>query len=739
MLATLVVAGALAGAPVVPQNDHMNPDLPYLIANAPTGLETKPRSFSGKSFELTSPPIRSQYSQVLWHQLPATPLPADLVKEFEGKVMAFTGFEVDVIRNVSGKWEHVPCYESYNHHYGSSIHGKGADMEVISDEELKQMPNPHGLLVRYSDNGQGSGQFPTSQSMSEHNGNEARQTYHGLPTGYVYLIESPTTWSFGPMQINTRNPDGSGKRCEGGGAGNNGTCPLPRVSNAWEGADWSGMLECPCTTRTKKTFGGHVTQVGGVCKGTVTEAAECFNAAAGILKGKGGRTKNLTIADANRPKGCFAVENADQSFDVIFNSEAKSSAECALPNGAKPRLVGNQESDVSLGLDINEGNQTVTITMTVKDAAKVWFGVGFNTSQMDGAYAIIVDGDGKVTERTLHGTPRGGTLLTPSASLKVISQTSVDGSRTTVLQRAIVGDSAGHYSFSTTAAQLDFITAIGATSAFSQHKSRAPATMSLLSVGAPTCICRGGEGKINGFTFAPHCLGQPKSDLLTPNEYGPVNPTCDINLYDGGMSCCRGGQFLLDADQEIPALVDEVHFKWRWYYEEYQPTVHKQTFHLEWQFGHIEYSVPKALPGTPPESAVHTLTTRITMRDLLTMGNANAGGAGWDLSNSSRGFELIMMGFHCHSPACLGGQLFNADTGELLCHVEPVAGKSANPQDEENYLWLPPCQWGAESDGLRAPPVLTMDTNLTSVKFTNNSVAHYGVMAIWQGRGAYAE
>ena len=49
------------------------------------------------------------------------------------------------------------------------------------------------------------------------------------------------------MQINTRNPDGSGQRC---GA----ACPLPRRQNAWEGARWSGLLECPCGTRMVKTF-----------------------------------------------------------------------------------------------------------------------------------------------------------------------------------------------------------------------------------------------------------------------------------------------------------------------------------------------------------------------------------------------------------------------------------------------------------------------------------------------------
>uniref|UniRef100_A0A7S2C5X2 Uncharacterized protein n=1 Tax=Haptolina brevifila TaxID=156173 RepID=A0A7S2C5X2_9EUKA len=107
--------------------------------------------------------------------------------------------------------------------------------------------------------------------------------------------------------------------------------------------------------------------------------------------------------------------------------------------------------------------------------------------------------------------------------------------------------------------------------------------------------------------------------------------------------------------------------------------------------------------------------------------------------NTARPIEFVMLGFHCHSPACLGGKLVNADTGEVYCHVKPVAGRSAAPQDEESYLWLPPCQWGSEKEGLLPPPKIPINTNFTSTKWANNSVAHFGVMAIWQGRAAYAD
>ena len=209
------------------------------------------------------------------------------------------------------------------------------------------------------------------------------------------------------------------------------------------------------------------------------------------------------------------------------------------------------------------------------------------------------------------------------------------------------------------------------------------------------CICRGMNGWIDADgagkrRFSPGCMGLPKSELLATH-----NPTCDINQYDGGLQCCGDKFHLLDADQEVPALWDEVYFKTRWYYEDYAPATMKPTYHLEWQFGecartharthrstnldalkgtdyggvdgrgsprpqcsiesvirrrllhdsnvrsmlitsslpgHIEYSVPKAPAGTPAYAAIHKLETHFTVKDFLVTGNQNAGGFGWDLS-----------------------------------------------------------------------------------------------------------
>ena len=50
---------------------------------------------------------------------------------------------------------------------------------------------------------------------------------------------------------------------------------------------------------------------------------------------------------------------------------------------------------------------------------------------------------------------------------------------------------------------------------------------------------------------------------------------------------------------------------------------------------------------------------------------------------------------------------------------------------------IPPCVWGSAEEGLQPPPVLHLDANLTTMKRGNSTNGHWGVMALWQCRGAY--
>ena len=72
------------------------------------------------------------------------------------------------------------------------------------------------------------------------NGGEFRQTFHGYPRGYAQLIESPQ--SFWPFQLHFINTRANVGRLE------------PASSRAPPDAAYSGLIECPCTTRRGASF-----------------------------------------------------------------------------------------------------------------------------------------------------------------------------------------------------------------------------------------------------------------------------------------------------------------------------------------------------------------------------------------------------------------------------------------------------------------------------------------------------
>ena len=133
---------------------------------------------------------------------------------------------------------------------------------------------------------------------------------------------------------------------------------------------------------------------------------------------------------------------------------------------------------------------------------------------------------------------------------------------------------------------------------------------------------------INGKPFHPDC----SADAWTSDLLATHNPTCSVATYAGGMECCRDNDVLLDADQPQPEHEDDVRFKWRFYHEEYAPARHTPLVHLEWAVNgcdsggprgnpkncvHIEYDAVQAPEGTPPEKAVHTVTSHFRVRDML--------------------------------------------------------------------------------------------------------------------------
>ena len=97
-----------------------------------------------ESFDYYHGPITSTYGQVWWGAHPGGDLPKEVVERFAGKVMAVVGIEMDQVRRKGDKdtdgsllQEDVslPINVAYNHHHGSLIIGRGAELKTMSPDE----------------------------------------------------------------------------------------------------------------------------------------------------------------------------------------------------------------------------------------------------------------------------------------------------------------------------------------------------------------------------------------------------------------------------------------------------------------------------------------------------------------------------------------------------------------------------------------------------------------------------
>eukprot|EP01047_Picozoa_sp_COSAG01_P001690 COSAG01_NODE_40_length_32708_cov_25.641234_5_plen_866_part_00 len=855
LLLLLLLGGARAPAPrdgQTPQREQLNPGVVYRVAN------TEGQFYMGgegqEYFDVYTPPIRTRYSEVYWTTMPPVPLPVEMVRKYDGRVMALTGHEVNVIRrHGNGSETDVPCYDSYNHHFVASLRSKHVELVATPEHDASVLHHTHtdgqGNKLQYRLRGGLAEQIlqgvPTStETQNPNNGNEHRQSYHQLPQGLVKLIQSPSAFDFTPMQINTRGPSGRG------------TGPLPRSATATATV---GIMECPCTTRIKKEVLdlwdlSNEARCPGVAPATaITSLSECRAAAAGLGLPI---VANITAATEQQGGGCFVTADLlKRGFQLHFNpnaslscgakpadkkggvhlfgstrawedgqtlhelsleivaggggaaaadtddvtvptnpqvaaslcnftqgidfagvhgypiphipsreiccqacvSYAKRKCLAAIWGGAKdpvcvlkfnlsqpvkakqPSFVGCVPSAPHIPVPVPSTDGSIKITITGN--ASCWLGVAFGKDKMDGAYAIIIEpsnGSVSVTERKL-GDHAAGVLLQPSVVL--LSDTVQAGTRTVVLQRELVGVSPDHFTFSAAAAAVPTLTARGGSPHFSQHVARSGGTVLMASAahGARTCLCKGkgaaapfgeGVGKINGVVYSPGCKKPPLTSLIEQK-----NPSCDVRTYVGGMQCCRHQTILLDADQEPPPYVDEVFFKWRFYVREFRPATDRAIIDLTWYISaadhSIEYDAPAAKFG---EIAEHVITSNFTGLDFIQRSHDV------DLNRAQSGIHFVQMGGHCHSPACLSLELFNADTGQLICRISPVAGTSQEPMDEQGYLYLPPCMWSQNAvDGLPSPPVFFPNTNFSAIKRVNNTVYHYGIMAIFQSTGVYVK
>ena len=138
--------------------------------------------------------------------------------------------------------------------------------------------------------------------------------------------------------------------------------PVPRTSLApTSGPDvlYSGLLECPLTTRIRKVIdkGYGLRGAGGSCgdhgaaDAPIATAAECFAAVAETV-GAGADCSHAVGSDSSRPPGCSVVADAQGGGCSAYFNEAAGGARCGA-GGAGGARAGASASlvNVSVALD----------------------------------------------------------------------------------------------------------------------------------------------------------------------------------------------------------------------------------------------------------------------------------------------------------------------------------------------------------------------------------------------------
>ena len=545
--------------------------------------------------------------------------------------MAVVGYEVDQVqKTASGDDLPVPITWAYNHHYGAFLvnskkatltkskgttgrlgrgHGNAWISHMLDHDALMDSEIP---LVQFFSEGKKPSKhccrfsfrcFLFSSKVSllffccpTGNGGEFRLSYHGYLKGYAQLIDSPDNFHISPMQIETWNREMNGTKFMSG--------PLPKNSRIPSSAGYSGLVECPCSDRLPKKWAmtyaldPQSPDASSPCTAPIENALECFSGARDVVKAA--RYRERTISDASfKPDGCSVETHSDGSAEVVWNSmkttssirhgRSFSSVRGKNPESRPPDVIaafGQAQVNVTVTLATGESDDASeeAVSITLVGPSDRWFAVGFGSSTMcnhmvsdecpdGGPYAIIVSGDGQdgVTERKLdyHGP---GTVLGRSVAVK--SSVAANGNRTVVLTRSLKDATVKHYTFDlSTTVPLPIITARGCDMVFAQHCGHGPTVLNFLKAETPTGVCQAGiSGTIGGASFSNknRCAPQPTGDLAVQH-----NPTCSVQGYRGGLSCCRDGQSLLDTDQDIPWPDEylEYYLKFRFYFEEYQEAV----------------------------------------------------------------------------------------------------------------------------------------------------------------------
>ena len=223
--------------------------------------------------------------------------------------------------------------------------------------------------------------------------------------------------------------------------------------------------------------------------------------------------------------------------------------------------LGNENIDLTVLVDV--ANNSVTLTM--EGPSNKWFGVGFGSSNMSGAYTLHASGATFQMNERSHGGNGSGTVLSSSGA--VTSDVTSGGRRTVIFTRSRVGLTSNYYTFPNTAGSIPVIWANGNSLSYGYHSSNRGNTVITLSEPCPPAtevtlpvinICDGQS--VDVFGTSVNFSGLFTDTILSSNgcdsviQFQEVIANSSSALTDlGSISICQGESTTIFGNSENAA------------------------------------------------------------------------------------------------------------------------------------------------------------------------------------------
>ncbi len=223
--------------------------------------------------------------------------------------------------------------------------------------------------------------------------------------------------------------------------------------------------------------------------------------------------------------------------------------------------LGNENIDLTVVVDV--ANNSVTLTM--EGPSNKWFGVGFGSSNMSGAYTLHASGATFQMNERAHGGNGSGTGLSSSGA--VTSDVTSGSRRTVSFTRPRVGPSNNYYTFPNTAGTIPVIWANGNSISYGYHGGNRGNTVITLSEPCPPAadetlpvisICDGQSVDVFGISvnfsglFTDTILSSIGCDSVI--QYQEVIANSSSAITDlGSISICQGESTSIFGNSENTA------------------------------------------------------------------------------------------------------------------------------------------------------------------------------------------